>query len=390
RVQIYATDGTLLGDSGITRTLEAGKDVTSALRGSLSHSFERMGEMSYISCSAPLQCGGERVGAIRYLKRQNGNNVVNNMAFQLFLFSAAALFLCYLMSLFIAGRALQPAAILHRWLATIKNDEIHTVPEVYDEEYMELADTLSSLVHSNKRSLTQLKQEKERQNLFFNSATHQLKTPLTSIIGYSEIVKRMSDDPEVQLSADYIEQAGKNLLYTVEDIIDISRYQKTDYEFTPEWFCLRELCLECIDHVQPRLTRSGIRTELLCPPQQVFFDYSRTKESVLNMIDNAILYSGGDCITIQLETFPMRLLISDNGSGIDPVELQKIFEPFYRPAKSATRGSGLGISICKEIMTAQGGDLEITAVPGGGTCAILYFENKEVAETSFQNMRRRI
>jgi len=108
------------------------------------------------------------------------------------------------------------------------------------------------------------------------------------------------------------------------------------------------------------------------------------------MIDNAILYSGGDCITMQLDTFPMRLLISDNGTGIDPVELKKIFEPFYRPAKSATRGSGLGISICKEIMTAQGGDLEITAVPGGGTCAILYFENKEVAETSFQNMRRRI
>lgn len=390
RVQIYSTDGRLLGDSGVVRTLEPGEDVRHALAGTLSHSFGRIGEVSYLSASAPLHRQEVQVGALRYLTRTKGNTVMNSVVFRLFLFGVFVMFVCYLYSQTLADRALRPAAVLHRWIESAKGDDLLTAPQVYDEEYVELADTLSTLMHSNKRSLNELKLEKERQNLFFNSATHQLKTPLTSIIGYSEIVKRMCDDPDVQQSADYIEQAGKSLLYTVEDIIDISRYQKVEYEFEPDWFCLRDLCIDCLNHMKPRLSRSGIRTELHCLPQQVFFDYTRTKESVLNIMDNAILYSGGDLITITLETFPLRLLISDNGVGIKAEELEKIFEPFYRPSNAGVRGSGLGLAICKEIMTAQHGNMELAATSGGGICAILYFEDKDVEKSSFQNMRRRI
>lgn len=390
RVQVYTPEGKLLADSGQVRTLGAGEDVQRALQGDLAHSFENIGEASYLSGAAPLRRQGVLVGALRYLTRTQRNTLLNSIVLQLFVFFVGALFACYLYSHSLARRALRPAVVLHHWLESAKGEDLLAAPPVYDEEYLELSDTLVSLVQSNRRSMNELRLEKERQNLFFNSATHQLKTPLTSIIGYSEIIKRISDDPDVQSSADYIEQAGKSLLYTVEDVIDISRYQRTEYEFEPDWFCLRELCMECIAHIRPRLVRSGIRVELYCPPQQVFFDCARIKETVLNILDNAILYSGGDCITITLETFPLRLLIADNGTGIPPEELQKIFEPFYRPSHSPARGSGLGLAICKEIMTRQHGDLELTSGPGGGACVILYLEDKQVEQSSFQNMKRRI
>lgn len=80
--------------------------------------------------------------------------------------------------------------------------------EVFRKEFAELEQAFSAMEQANRYNIQRLGEEKERQNLFFNSVTHQLKTPLTSIIGYSEIIQRMSQDEDVNMSACYIQQAG--------------------------------------------------------------------------------------------------------------------------------------------------------------------------------------
>ena len=243
---------------------------------------------------------------------------------------------------------------------------------------------------ANRRTLLRLEQEKEKQNLFFNSATHQLKTPLTSIIGYSEIIQRMSGDEDVTLSAKYIQDAGQHLLTVVENIINISRFQRTEYEFSPAWFRLDELCQECQTLLLPRLERSGILLSCNCTSVEVYFDRERVREVLLNLLDNCILHSGCTRIAVSSATVPVRLIVEDNGEGIPPEQLERLFQPFYRPGTSAPGGSGLGLSICKEIMTAQGGDISVLSTPGSGTRVILYFQDPKEPQRWYDYMARRI
>ena len=224
-----------------------------------------------------------------------------------------------------------------------------------------------------RRALQELNGEKEKQNLFFNSATHQLKTPLTSIIGYSEIIQRMTEKEDVVTSARYIEAAGKSLLETVENIISISRYNKAEYDPDPSWFQLDDLCRECSALLLPRLERSNIVLNSRCGDIQVYFDRQRLKEAIFNVLDNCILHSGCTQISVSSATWPVRLIIEDNGKGIAPQQLERVFEPFYRPAGAARGGSGLGLAICKTIMQAHGGDARVESSQGRGTRTTLIF-----------------
>ena len=140
----------------------------------------------------------------------------------------------------------------------------------------------------------------------------------------------------------------------------------------------------------PRLERSGITITNECEPLEVFFDRQRVREVILNVLDNCILHSGGSHISIISGALPLRLIIRDNGKGLDHEQLKRLFQPFYRPAKSVPGGSGLGLSICKGIMTAQGGDVEIQSEPGKGVELILYFQNKDGANSQPHHMARRI
>lgn len=245
-----------------------------------------------------------------------------------------------------------------------------------DLEIKELEQAFYDMRRTNEENIRRLGEEKEKQNLFFNSATHQLKTPLTSIIGYSEIIKRLSSDEDVCTSAGYIENAGKDLLELVEDIISIARFQRTEYEFVKSWFRLDILCDECLKLLFPRLQRCGISAISRCEVVEIFFDRDRVKEVLLNLLDNCIIHSGCTQITITSSSMPLRLRVFDNGKGLSQDHLRRMFEPFYRPTKTTTRGSGLGLSICKAIMTTQNGDVEIESKEGEGTCVNIYFHDK--------------
>ena len=110
----------------------------------------------------------------------------------------------------------------------------------------------------------------------------------------------------------------------------------------------------------------------------------------MNLLDNCILHSGCTCISITSATLPVRLTVEDNGEGIPAEQLERLFQPFYRPGSSAPGGSGLGLSICKEIMSAQGGDIEVLSTPGSGTRVVLYFQDRQQPQDWYGTMARRI
>ena len=393
RVQLYSSGGELMADSLPPEPVEATADVASAAGGTKAYLFFSKGwGRSYISFSSPVySSGGETIGVVRYLTSQGDLPLLRRMGLLMAGLALMASVLCYLVSSSLAEIVAKPVLSLQKALGQMeKGEPVELSAGAFQGEFRELEQSFLTMEEANRHTLLRLEQEKEKQNLFFNSATHQLKTPLTSIIGYSEIIQRMSSDEDVDLSAKYIQEAGQQLLTMVENIINISRFQRTEYEFSPSWFRLEELCQECHTLLLPRLERSGITLNCHCPSIEVYFDRERIREVLLNLLDNCILHSGCTRISITSATLPVRLTVEDNGAGIPPEQLERLFQPFYRPGTSAPGGSGLGLSICKEIMTAQNGDIQVLSTPGSGTRAVLYFQDPQKPQEWFNYMARRI
>ncbi len=396
RVQLFSYQGELMGDSLASGgTGEITEDVYSAAQGTKAYLFfvDRTGR-PFLSFSSPVYGNrGETIGVVRYLTDQGDLRLLRNTGLAIAALLLVAAVICYAVSALLANTISQPILSLQDALRKIeegKGKPVQLQPSAFQGEFKELENTFVAMEEANRRNLKILAQEKEKQNLFFNSATHQLKTPLTSIIGYSEIIQRMSSDEDITLSAQYIQEAGQHLLEVVENIINISRFQRTEYEFSPSWFHLEDLCDECRKLLQPRLERSGIALHCRCIPTEVYYDRERIREVLLNLLDNCILHSGCTQISITSATLPVRLTVEDNGEGIAEEQLDRLFQPFYRPNSSAPGGSGLGLSICKEIMKAQGGDIEVLSSPGSGTKVILYFQDRQQPQSWYGTMARRI
>lgn len=395
RVQLFSSAGELMADSLPSAPVEATQDVYSAASGMKAYQFFSQGPgHSYLSFSSPVYSGsGETVGVVRYLTSQGDLALLRRMAAVMAALALLALLIGYLVSALLADTIAQPILSLQEALHQMEEGRgkpVRLRPSAFQGEFRELESAFVAMEEANRRNILRLGQEKEKQNLFFNSATHQLKTPLTSIIGYSEIIQRMSQDEDITLSAQYIQEAGQHLLSVVENVINISRFQRTEYEFSPSWFHLEELCQECRTLLLPRLERSGIALGCSCAATEVYFDRERVREVLLNLLDNCILHSGCTCISITSATLPVRLTVEDNGEGIPAEQLERLFQPFYRPGSSAPGGSGLGLSICKEIMSAQGGDIEVLSTPGFGTRVVLYFQDRQQPQDWYGTMARRI
>ncbi len=375
RVQILDGQGRVLGDSSLTRAAEPTGDVWSAVGGVKAYSFIRFYGKPAISFSSPIYNNTETVGAIRYLYQQDNLQAVSAIALILVGVCLAAVVITYVVSSYMARGIAEPVAAIRDALQDVSQGrDAHLVPLLgFGDDFEEMQEAFDTMQETNRRALQELNGEKEKQNLFFNSATHQLKTPLTSIIGYSEIIQRMTEKEDVVTSARYIEAAGKSLLETVENIISISRYNKAEYDPDPSWFQLDDLCRECSALLLPRLERSNIVLNSRCGDIQVYFDRQRLKEAIFNVLDNCILHSGCTQISVSSATWPVRLIIEDNGKGIAPQQLERVFEPFYRPAGAARGGSGLGLAICKTIMQAHGGDARVESSQGRGTRTTLIF-----------------
>lgn len=370
RVQIYDSHQRLLADSSYTAALAATRDVSVAAGQSKAYTFARFQSQPYISFSSPIYDHTAIIGVIRYLYPQENLSVVSLLAGVLAVVSLLTLILSYVISRLTAKELSIPVLALEQAIdAALSGDQ--PVPQLMDDQFQRLLTRFVALKQSNEHAMTALREEKERQNLFFNSATHQLKTPLTSIIGYSEIISRLTRQEDVVSSARYIESAGKKLLEVVENIINLSRYQKVEVRFEPTWFYLDELCARCAELLRPRLERTGIVLNNRCAHLHVYCDYDRMKEAILNVLDNCIVHSHCSQILLTTGTWPVQLVIQDNGVGVPQEQLEQLFIPFRRLANNAARGTGLGLAICKSIMTAQGGDVLAQSAPSAGLRVIL-------------------
>lgn len=250
------------------------------------------------------------------------------------------------------------------------------------DEVAVLSSDFNQMADSLQEKMRELEDHAKSQEAFTAAFAHELKTPLTSIIGYAELIRSMALSKEEEMTAaDYIYSQGKrleSLSYKLLDLFVLQQGQTPKKSVNMEETGAKTKAL-----MAPILAKKQQRLTLTMEPFIVTGDKDLLISLLCNLIDNARKASGeGQEITVRgtKKEDGYQVTVMDQGKGIPEAEIDKIFAPFYMVDKSRSRkegGAGLGMSLCAEIVRLHGAQWKIESKEGQGTCIELYFPGKE-------------
>ena len=250
-----------------------------------------------------------------------------------------------------------------------QGDLAQRVPTSVPGELGQLAHTFNIMASNLQEA------EKRRRNLVADVA-HELRTPLSNIQGYLEAVKDGLLQPN-SATIDIIHQQVLHLVSLVEDLRVLALAESGSLRLDYQSVAPRELLEQTAEAFRARAGTKGVELVLDLPRQlpRVEMDRTRMTQVVGNLLENAILHSPeGSVVTISArapDTETLRLAVADQGRGIDPEVLPQIFDRFYRvdPSRArATGGSGLGLTIAKQLVEAHQGTIGVESKVGKGSC----------------------
>lgn len=210
---------------------------------------------------------------------------------------------------------------------------------------------------------------------FAANVTHELKTPLTSIRGYIELLKSGPRDEETTQSFyEIIEIEAERLQNLTDDLLQLSEIENGGGDAEVPGTMLEDVATRVMESLRPQADRRGVRMMLRIEPGlAVRAHEQRLYQMMKNLMENAVKYNrenGTVEVTAREERGMVLIRVRDTGIGIPPEHLDRIFERFYRVDKGRSReqgGTGLGLSIVKHIVNLYGGDIRVESKPGFGT-----------------------
>ena len=222
--------------------------------------------------------------------------------------------------------------------------------------------------------VTEREQREKLRREFSANVSHELKTPLTSISGFAELMSQglVPPDKVREFSLD-IQKECTRLTNLVEDIIDLSRLEEGGGDMTWEDIDLYTLCDDVLQSLEPVAKRQAVTLRLAGESLQVRGVYQVLREMIYNLCDNAIKYNrpGGRVeVRVTQSESEAAVTVADTGIGIAPEDQARVFERFYRADKSRSKesgGTGLGLSIVKHAVQYHHGSIDLKSTPGEGT-----------------------
>ncbi len=252
-------------------------------------------------------------------------------------------------------------------------------------QYPELAPLIGKIQEQKMTIQEEVASREQMRREFSANVSHELKTPLTSISGFAELMSEgvVTGDKVQEFSKDIYKETQR-LIALVDDIIKLSRLDEEAEE--PEWenVDLYDLSAEVLDVLRPVAEKQGITLNLTGCPTTVAGVYQLLNEMVYNLCDNAIKYNTpGGKVTVDVSTKDDEVLLSvaDTGIGIPKDHQKRVFERFYRVDKSHSKeigGTGLGLSIVKHGAQHHGARVTLESEPGLGTKITLIFRKKKI------------
>ena len=285
------------------------------------------------------------------------------------------LILCILLSARVTKSLMAPITQLAEHL-----DEEETMP-VYKE--------MIPFVNTIRKQHDDIMRNAKMRQDFTANVSHELKTPLTSISGYAELIEHnMVSQTDIPRFAGEIHRSATRLLTTINDIIKLSELDVMETTtLVLDRLPLYQMAENCVDMLQVNAEKHQVTLKLEGEPAYIMGNREMVDEVLYNLCDNAIRYNninGSVVVRVKPEGEKVRLCVEDTGIGIPEKHQSRVFERFYRVDKSrskATGGTGLGLAIVKHIVAQHEAEMKLESEPGKGTRITILFENADKDDT---------
>ncbi len=242
---------------------------------------------------------------------------------------------------------------------------------------------LKSLQLVNQREIKKLKDLEAYRREFLGEVSHELKTPIFAIQGFIHTLMDGAVD-DMRVRNKFLKKAMKNsdrLASLVDDLLVITQAESGEIETKIRRFPIYELVSDVVESLERKFSRKSRNITCIVEAnglegQDVLADRERIEQVLTNLVDNAIKYGnpqGTIRIELRLRNDKLEISVIDDGPGIDPEHLEKIFRRFYRVDKSRSRetgGTGLGLAICKHLLKLHGETISVSSQLGEGTSFI--------------------
>jgi signal transduction histidine kinase len=228
-------------------------------------------------------------------------------------------------------------------------------------------------------AIAQLKEMDKAKSTLMAHVSHELRTPLTSIKGYAENMLDRTYGPITEKQEKYLTRIQSNMVRLaklISELLDSARLEaRKEIELSLGAVSLSKIAADVVEQLQNQATDKRQRVELSCPKQDVMVwaDSDKLTQILTNLLDNAIKYTqagGSIVVRVDVDAACAKVIVKDNGQGIIPDELPKLFDPFYRAVqqkKSRVEGLGLGLAIVKSLIELHGGQICVRSVLGQGS-----------------------
>ena len=263
--------------------------------------------------------------------------------------------------------------VLERKISRDASLYLLTVQSVYqDEEFYGVLFIIDDITEQEHRE--QLRRE------FTSNVSHELKTPLTSISGFAEVLSAglFKSDADVVHFGSLIRKQAKRLLAMIEEIMHLTRIEENREKVHREPVCLPEIIRDIVEFMEPMLVEKKVTVHCTLEQATVLGDKGLLREMAMNLIDNAVKYNlpGGHVyVSVRKRGDHIDFAVKDTGIGIPEDKQKRVFERFYRADTSRSRkisGSGLGLSIVKHIAEYHNGTITLRSKENHGTEIIIH------------------
>lgn len=237
------------------------------------------------------------------------------------------------------------------------------------------------------KSIIQTKAAKKSQERFLANMSHEIRTPLNGILGFTKILGNQIEDEKLRSYVEIIDSSGNHLLNLINEILDISKLQSGEMKVEKIWFNHHKELSKICSLFQANADEKGVRFHYsICADKKVNThndvllcgDLTKIKQVVANLVNNAIKFTkvGGEVFfdvhvkQINQETVTLEFRVKDTGIGIKKSQQKEIFEPFKQADVSTTRefgGTGLGLSVSKQLIEIMGSNLRLNSKEGKGS-----------------------
>ncbi len=286
--------------------------------------------------------------------------------------------LCALLSYSTARVLTYPLASLSRASRALATGQYACRARIYSGDEIGLvARDFNAMAANLEAKISDLKAAMERQERFMGSFAHEVKTPLTSIIGYADLIRgQMLSAEEQSQAANYIVFEGKRLENLSQKLLEIFVVQQGTFVLSPARPA--SLIQGLAAHLEPLYAQQGVILTCDCEDGVCLLEADLVRSLLVNLWDNArkALDQRPGHIAVRGEMLPdgCRITVRDNGRGIPPAALEHLTEAFYRVDKSRSRqqgGVGLGLALCQEIVSLHHGSMRFFSQVGRGTTVIV-------------------